>query len=126
MAMVAFGGDREKMFEQLIGVPPAENDTQAQGMNMDALIADASTRAGVAPNFVSIMHYNRADAMMTTNHPIADGSIEGQRFIYSLADGTFLKEKPVIGTTPSLGSMVFSLMAPLHFGHFAGVLSKAV
>ncbi len=126
MAMVAFGGDREKLIERLRGVPPAENDTPAQMTNMDALIADASTRTGIAPDFVGITHYGRADANLTTVHPSTDGSIQRWSFEYSLAEGTFLQEKPRIGKTPSLGSAVLDFVGPLHFGNFAGLLSKAV
>ena len=126
MAMVAFGGDQEKLIEQVIGAPPAENDTPAQAKNMDALIADASARAGIAPDFVVITHYGRADANLTANHPSTDGNIQRRSFVYSLAEGTFLQEKPRIGKTPSLGSAVFDFVGPLHFGNFAGLLSKAV
>jgi uncharacterized iron-regulated membrane protein len=126
MAMVAFGGDQEKMIERVLGAPPAENNTPAEAANMDALLADASSRAGVAPEFVVINHYGRADAIITTRHPSTDGDLQRRNLVYSLAEGTFLREKPNIGTTPSVGSAVLGFMGPLHFGNFAGLLSKAV
>ncbi|MEM8793930.1 MAG: PepSY-associated TM helix domain-containing protein [Pseudomonadota bacterium] len=39
-------------------------------------------------------------------------------------DGTFVGERPSLGTAPSAGSAAFSLMGPLHFGDFAGLASR--
>lgn len=42
------------------------------------------------------------------------------------ATGDFIREKPPIGLAPSFGATVFSVISPLHFGNFAGYLSKVV
>jgi hypothetical protein len=45
---------------------------------------------------------------------------------YDGTTGAFLGEKPSLGTAPSVGAAVFSWMAPLHFGNFAGMLSRGL
>ena len=41
-------------------------------------------------------------------------------------NGAFEDPKPLLGTTPSAGSAAISLIALLHFGYFARLLSKVV
>src|SRR3546814_19242640 len=55
-----------------------------------------------------------------------EGELAGTTYVYDGPSGAFQYEKPALGRVPSLGGSLFSLMAPLHFGNFAGVLSKAV
>jgi hypothetical protein len=42
------------------------------------------------------------------------------------ADGGFLGERPSVGNAPSAAATLTGIMGPLHFGNFAGVLSKSV
>ena len=46
--------------------------------------------------------------------------------VYDGPDLAFLGRKAPVGTAPSWGGTLYGLMYPLHFGHFAGILSKAV
>jgi uncharacterized iron-regulated membrane protein len=48
------------------------------------------------------------------------------RLIYDGATGAFIRERPVVGTKPSLGASLLGLVGPLHFGNFAGWWSRAV
>ena len=126
LAIVAFGGDQEAMFEKLVGAPPAADSRAAPVADLDAVIADSSRRAGQAPDYLFIGQYGRADANLEVTHPAPEGGLQATTFVYNGATGAFSKAKPVIGTEPSLGGTLYSLMVPLHFGHFAGTLSKTV
>ena len=46
--------------------------------------------------------------------------------LYEGPTRSFLGQQPPVGTVPSAGGTLYGLMAPLHFGHFAGLASKAV
>lgn len=126
LAMVAFGGNEQAMFATLIGTPPAVDARPAAAANYDRIIADSSRRAGIEPDFIQVGHIGRADSTLTLNHAPREGGLETTSNVYEADTGTFRNEKPVLGTRTSLGSALFSVMGPLHFGNFAGVLSKAV
>jgi uncharacterized iron-regulated membrane protein len=126
VAMVAFGGDQEKLIETVVGVPPVEDKTPKPLADLDAMIADAHSRVGVAPSFVSIEHYGRADARVSVFTPPSEGRVTSNNLVYDGASGAFMHLKPGLGLVPSAGGLLFDLMGPLHFGNFAGVLSKAV
>lgn len=126
IAMVAFGGDQEKLIETIVGAPPAENKTPATFGDLDAMLADARRRAGGDVSFVSIGHYGRADALVTTSMLAPDGKLAGPTYTYAGATGAFVQQKPALGLKPSLGNDLFMLMGPLHFGNFANLWSKAV
>lgn len=126
LALVAFGGDQQAMFATLIGTPPAADPRPATVANFDRIIADSTRRAGSEPDFIQFGHVGRADSRVTLNHPPRDGGLETTSNVYEADTGVFRNEKPVLGTQTSLGSALFSVMGPLHFGNFAGILSKAV
>ncbi len=127
MAMVAFGGDQDKMIETVIGNPPAVDETPAVIADLDAMIADVRQRGGGAElSFVQIEHWGRADARVTMFMNYRDGELFGPNYVYDGPSGQFRYSKPGLGLQPSTGGALFELMAPLHFGNFAGVLSKAV
>lgn len=126
MAMVAFGGDQEKMFETLIGQPVPEDERPAAPANLDAVLQDVRTRAGSEPYFISFEHYGRADGVITLYMDPKHGELTPITYVYSGASGAFLQDKPLLGLKPSLGGQIYALMGPLHFGNFAGPLSKSV
>ncbi len=125
LAMVAFGGDQVAMSETLNGGVTPENAAPAAPADFDRILADATTRAG-APNFIIVDHYARADARVTIFTAAQEGALYGRSLVYDGSSGALVLEKPFLGTQPSIGSQVSSLMAPLHFGNFAGIASKGV
>ncbi len=126
MAMVAFGGDREKMIETLLAAPKQEDHRPVPSTDLNAVIADAAKRAGGPVNAMTVMNYGRADAVIQTSHDAQDGEMMPVNMVYDGASGAFMGEKPLIGKQASVGGTLVELVFPLHFGSFAGVLSKSV
>lgn len=126
LAMAAFGGDVKALTETVYGNAATPDPRAVAIGDLDRLVADASRRAGAEPTFVAIENYGRADAAVTTYHPPRAGDIETTTLLYDGATGRFARVKPAIGTRPSAGGTLTGIMAPLHFGNFAGMLSKAV
>lgn len=51
------------------------------------------------------------------------------QYVTNVYDGpsrAYLGRRAPLGTAPSAGGALYGLMSPLHFGHFAGMLSKVV
>lgn len=126
VAMAAFGGDQEALSDAVFG-NPAKPDPKAMAIgNLDRIAGDSIRRAGAAPTFITIENFGRADAVVTTFHDPKADDVEPVTLVYHGASAEFDRAKPSIGATPSLGGTTAAIMAPLHFGNFAGLLSKAV
>ncbi len=126
VAMAAFGGDQQALSDAVFGNPGKPNPQPHPIGNLDRIAADAIKRTGEAPTFVTIEHFGRADAAVTSFHPPRPGDIEPSTLLYKGATGAFDREKPSIGARPSAGGTLVAIMAPLHFGNFGGIFSKAV
>ncbi|WP_430386563.1 PepSY-associated TM helix domain-containing protein [Blastomonas fulva] len=126
VAMVAFGGDQEKMTETLVGAPETVSERPADMANLDSMIARSVARTGTQPSFVSIAHWGTADSRAYLYHLPSGRAVEASTHVYEMASGRYHGVKPDLGTRPSFGSTVYAWMGPLHFGHFAGLLSKLI
>ena len=126
VAMTAFGGDVPALNDAVFGNPGGPDPRPAVIGNIDRIAADAIRRTGEVPTFIAIENFGRADAKLTSFHPPEAGDIEPVTLLYDGAKATFLRTKPSIGTQPSAGGTLAAIMAPMHFGNFAGMLSKGV
>lgn len=126
VAMAAFGGNVQALNEAVFGNPGAVDRRPVAMGSLDRIAADAIHRTGGAPTFVTIENFGRADAKVTTFHDPKSGEIEPVTLLYDGTTAQFDRAKPSIGTQPSAGGTLTAIMAPLHFGSFAGLLSKAV
>lgn len=126
VAMAAFGGDVQALNSSVFGNPGKPDARPAPTNGLDQITRDAIRRTGEIPTFVSIENFARADAKVTTFHPPEKGGVLPISLLYDGASGRFEQAKPLIGTKPSAGGTLAGIMSPLHFGNFAGILSKAV
>jgi uncharacterized iron-regulated membrane protein len=126
VAMAAFGGDQQSLSDAVFGSPGKPDPSARPIGNLDRIAADAARRTGGAPTFIAIEHYGRADSTITMFNDPRAGDLEPQTLVYRGATGAFDRVKPSIGAVPSAGGTLAAIMAPIHFGNFAGLLSKAI
>lgn len=126
VAMTVFGGDQQALSDAVFGDPGTPDPRARPIGNLDRIAADSIRRTGAAPTFIAIKHFGRADAAVTSFHPPRAGGLEQRTLVYRGATGEFERVKPSIGGRPSAGGTLAAIMAPLHFGDFAGILSKAI
>jgi uncharacterized iron-regulated membrane protein len=126
LAQVAFGGDREALVHTLFEAPVTPDARPVRFADLDKIVAKAQRQTGGEVSLIKISHYGRADARVSVWHLPPERGLGYVHNSFDGADGRFLGTRPIVGNKPSAGSAIYSLMAPLHFGHFAGVLSKAV
>lgn len=125
IAMVAFGGDQEKLIETVQGLPPADDPRPADMANIDAMLEDVRA-LGHRSRFITVDHWGRRDAVISIFPWQAEGELLPKAYAFDAISGENLGEKPSLGQRSSLGSDLVALMGPLHFGNFAGWLSKSV
>ncbi|CAH0354795.1 MAG: PepSY-associated TM helix domain-containing protein [Sphingobium sp.] len=126
VAMAAFGGNQQVLQETVFG-NPGKPDPRPTGIgNFDRISSDAIARAGTVPTFVAIENFGRADSKVTTYHSPKSGAIAPMTLLYNGATARFEQVKPLIGPKPSTGGTLAAIMYPLHFGNFAGMVSKAI
>lgn len=126
VSMVAFGGDQDAMIETLSGAPAPEDPRPAVFVNLDGVLRQSALRAGTQATFVSVEHRGRADARISLFHRPPEGGFRTVQHVYDGTTGLFLGVKPALGTAPSAGDTVFGVMSALHFGTFAGFLSRLI
>lgn len=126
VANAAFDGDEEQLIETLYGAPHAEDATPVRMTNLNAIVADAKHRASADPYFIAIERYGRADSAVWVYTLLPDDRVVYSSHLYRGANGEYVTERPPLGLQPSLGASLVGLMYPLHFGYFAGALSKWV
>lgn len=126
MAVVAFGGDQEAMMYTLVGEQQNKSEEALSSANLNAMVADAAKRQSSAPYFVTISHWGTESASFSAYFMPNEGKVGFEHLVYDATNGDFVEHKPQVGTVPSAGSVIMSLIYPIHFGTFAGLMSKII
>ncbi|APX14092.1 PepSY-associated TM helix domain-containing protein [Tateyamaria omphalii] len=126
VALVAFGGDQDTALATVLGARPTVDSTLSAMADLTTIFADATLRAGAPVGGAEINDYGTAGAVVSTFHAAAEGALIATNLDYSGTTGAFLDTRQIVGTEPSAGSALAALMAPLHFGNFAGWWSRII
>lgn len=126
MAMVAFGGDEEVMMYTLVGEVQNPSTEPLQSANLNLMVADSAQRQATTPSFITLSHWQTESASMVAFFMPTDGNVGFDQLVYNGSNGEFVEFKPLVGTVPSAGSAILSLIYPIHFGTFAGLFSKLI
>ena len=124
IAVLAFKGDQQALFDAVIGQPPDAVGVQAQMISVDELAQMRHPESGEAPWYVITHHWGDEGAVLDvyfkseTELKYAEGvSVSGTtgEFTYSATTDT---------ETP--GNRLTAAMAPLHYGTYGGIALKAL
>lgn len=128
IAITAFGGDQQKAMQVIIPEQQHNDPTPAVFLGVENIIKQTETAniAGSLPLSIDVTHWGRADALVTTTHAPTAANMFFSRHQFNGVTGEYLGEKPTLGKVASTGSNMFGLMQALHFGWFAGLLSKVI
>ncbi|GAB2680672.1 PepSY-associated TM helix domain-containing protein [Aliiglaciecola aliphaticivorans] len=126
MGMVAFGGDQEALMYALVGEQQHKSEAPQASANLNNMIRDAAKRQSSVPSYVSISHLGTESASVLAFFMPNQGKVGFEQLVYNGTNGEFVEYKPDVGTVPSVGSTILSLIYPIHFGTFAGLFSKIV
>lgn len=128
IAITAFEGDQQKAIETIMGVPEEIDTTPTPFVGLESIVikSQQDNIAGSLPTFIVVEHWGQAAAKVTTFHDPANGNLFGGTHVFSGVNGEYLGTKPRLGTQPSLGADLIALIGVLHFGLFAGFLSKII
>lgn len=125
LAKIAFKGDVREMVTTLNGLRVVDARPAAIA-SLDDILSDARKRADAPLLFASWENRGRADSRITVFPAPRSGDLSAFRLIYNGATGELIRERPILGTKPSLGASLLGLIGPVHFGNFAGWWSRAV
>lgn len=126
VAMVAFDGDQEALLRTVVGQVEVSDSEETAMLN--PIVRDALTRRpGAQFDGVALDKWNQPEANATVR--LVETSVWGNtqgNYVYDGHSGAFIQEKPALGTQPSLGNTLLTLMADLHFGTLIGLVTKVL
>tara|TARA_R110000751_G_scaffold98096_5_gene190953 strand:+ start:52150 stop:53685 length:1536 start_codon:yes stop_codon:yes gene_type:complete len=126
MGVVAFGGDQEALMYAMVGEQQHKSEAPMESANLNFMLKDAVQRQSAVPSFLSISHIGTESASVLAFFMPNEGKVGYEQLVYDGTNGDFVEYKPIVGTEPSLGSSILSLIYPIHFGTFAGLWSKII
>lgn len=126
VGMSAFGGDQIKIASAIGGETAEEDKTPASLTDIDAVLKDGVARARSKPTFLHIGHYGRADSTIGIFFAPPAGDLSYLQYTYNGTTGAFTGPKPGLGSGPSAGASAYTILSSLHYGHFAGAVSKLI
>lgn len=127
IAEVAFGGSQFKMFETIEGdIDSEERIHRATMVHLDGVLAQSRDLIGSGIAEVRLHHWGMSNATIEVIHLLTDGSYIGDRPKFDATTGTLVDGHYTVGSIRSISDQVIDLLVALHFGDFAGLLSKVI
>ncbi|MEM8794487.1 MAG: PepSY-associated TM helix domain-containing protein [Pseudomonadota bacterium] len=126
VAMSAFKGDQEAVIAAVLRPTPPQIEETAELTDLGAVFRLAETEAGTPIVFATVLNWGLANAEITTSHEVGAQHLTQTQLAFNGVNGTLVERITPVGSEPSVGSTLVSLIGPLHFGNFAGLASKAI
>jgi hypothetical protein len=126
-AMSTFQGDQEAAIAAVIGEEPIYAGSSCEMKSIDDFLVKSEqhwqAKYGASQLLSYDIHYYRdCNAVLGVHSEIPGYLATTNTLSYSLVTGELLREKDWIAG--SVGDRWYALLAPLHFGHFAGYLGR--
>lgn len=126
VAASAFGGDTQKAIDTVLAPVPAAIEQEADPANLDVIFAQSEEIVGNPTESAMVLNYGLANAEVHTFHSAPDEALRAVSYKFDGVTGEALGRRQILGDNPSAGNTLAELVAPLHFGNFAGVFSLFV
>ncbi|MEM8838076.1 MAG: PepSY-associated TM helix domain-containing protein [Pseudomonadota bacterium] len=126
VAISAFKGDQEAALAAVLRPTPPRIEETAEITDLGAVFRLAETEAGTPVQFATVHNWGLANAEITTSHVLGEKQLTETQLAFNGVNGTLIERVTLVGSEPSSGNTLIGLMAPLHFGNFAGLASKVI
>lgn len=123
IAVIAFQGNTQALFDKVLGVPSKPAGEIAQMLSMDDVFNMRHPQSGLAPELVIIDHYGDKNAEFTLfyNEP----KTLAIRDVYAISGVTGKGSESATGRQiPTPANRVINTTAPLHYGNYGGIWLK--
>lgn len=122
LALAAYDGDRSKAVAVLFGPPPTNDSAPAPIPDLAAMIAEVQTREPNAEfSNAFIQHIGTAGQVVQLGMHMPNRVARSETFRFD-AQGKLVA--PADTRNGGVGKWILGALQPLHFGWFAGILSK--
>lgn len=124
IAVLAFKGDQQALFDAVIGQPPEATGQQVQMLSMDEIRAMQHPELEGQPLYVVMHNYGDANATFDVYYKPETKLLYAEALSINGATGEPVVNPSVNQTLP--GSRVVASMSPLHYGTYGGIALKVL
>ncbi|MEM0984916.1 MAG: PepSY-associated TM helix domain-containing protein [Pseudomonadota bacterium] len=124
IAILAFKGDQQALFDAVIGQPPEPVGQQVQMMSVDDIYAMPHPESGERPWYVATHNWGDEAAVLDIYYKEDRKLISAEGRTVSAVTGEPAYSATTDTKTP--GNRLVAAMSPLHYGTFGGIALKAL